>query len=79
MPTDADRPAKRSLSLQGHRTSVALEPLFWETLDAMARERGLSGAGLAARIDAARAPSVGLASALRLAALRWALERRDGG
>ncbi len=61
---------KRSFSLAGHRTSVALEPAFWEALAALARRRGLSLAALVALEDAAREPGTGLASHLRVAALR---------
>lgn len=57
---------KRSFSLAGHRTSVALEPEFWAVLETEAK--GSSLAALVARIDAGRG-SVPLASALRLAAL----------
>ncbi|MEQ8966433.1 MAG: ribbon-helix-helix domain-containing protein [Azospirillaceae bacterium] len=72
-----ERPVKRSLSIAGHRTSVALEPAFWRALEAMARDRGLSLPALIARIDAER-PGIraSLASALRLAALD---DTRRGG
>lgn len=60
------RPAKRSLALAGHRTSVSLEPEFWEAFREIAAERGLSLNALAAEIDAARAPDTGLATAIRL-------------
>ena len=60
---------KRSLSLAGHRTSVALEPEFWAALEAAARAEGVSLAALAARVDAARDPARPLASALRVHAL----------
>ncbi|MCL4188961.1 MAG: ribbon-helix-helix domain-containing protein [Rhodobacteraceae bacterium] len=63
------RPRKRSLTLAGHRTSVSLEDPFWDALRAMAADRGLAVNALAAGIDAARPPGVGLASALRLAVL----------
>ena len=76
-PPDA-RPVKRSLTLQGHRTSVTLEPLFWDCFAAMAAEEGVSLNALAARIDAARDPDVGLAGALRVAILAWALSRKAG-
>ena len=59
---------KRSFSLAGHRTSVALEPEFWAVLEAQARAAALSLAAHVARIDAARGARP-LASALRLAAL----------
>lgn len=62
---------KRSLSLSGHRTSVALEPAFWEVLLRIAAARGLSLQALVAEVDAARIESgIPLASALRLLALR---------
>jgi predicted DNA-binding ribbon-helix-helix protein len=64
---------KRSLSLAGHRTSLALEPEFWRVLEVMAAARGLSLAGLVAEIDGARGARP-LASACRLAALAQALE-----
>ena len=59
---------KRSLSLAGHRTSLALEPEFWRALEAMAGARGLSLAGLVAQIDGARGARP-LAPACRVAAL----------
>ena len=71
----SDRPEKHSLTLAGHRTSVSLEPDFWAALRRMATAEGVSVNALAARIDAARRPDVGLASALRVAVLRWALAR----
>jgi predicted DNA-binding ribbon-helix-helix protein len=65
-------PAKHSLTLAGHRTSVSLEPEFWAALAEIAAERGQSVNALAAEIDAVRAPGTGLASALRVAILaRW--------
>ncbi len=63
--TDA-RPRKRSLTLQGHRTSVSLEDAFWEELQAMAEAREMSVNALVAEIDAARGVSAGLASAIRV-------------
>ncbi len=61
---------KRSLSIAGHRTSIALEPEFWTALDAMAAERGLSLAALIRDIDERRT-TTNLSSAARLAVLRW--------
>jgi len=62
--------AKRSVNLSGHATSLALEPEFWAVLDAMAKSRGQSLAGLIDAIDQARAGRP-LASACRVAALAW--------
>ena len=59
---------KRSFSLSGHRTSVALEAEFWAIVEAQAQREGLSLAAFVSRIDKARG-SRPLASALRLAAL----------
>ena len=33
---------KRSLSISGHRTSLSLEPEFWEELQKAAAQRGVS-------------------------------------
>lgn len=69
--------SKRSFSLAGHRTSVALEPAFWEALMALAAERGQSLSRLVAEVDQARGSDSPLASALRVLALREA--PRTGG
>ena len=60
---------KRSFTLAGHRTSVALEVEFWEALLAIALQRGQSLVALVAAVDSAREPGVPLASALRVHAL----------
>jgi predicted DNA-binding ribbon-helix-helix protein len=60
---------RRSVSLSGHRTSLALEPAFWAALEAIAVARGLSLPALIASIDNMRSPSDALASALRVFAL----------
>ena len=62
---------KRSVTLSGHATSVALEPEFWAVLDTVAAAAGLSQAGLMKRIDERRGRTP-LASACRLLALAWA-------
>ena len=62
---------KRSVSLAGHATSVALEPEFWAALEAMAVEEGLSLAALLIRLDGVRGARP-LASACRVAALEFA-------
>jgi len=60
---------KRSFSLAGHRTSVALEAEFWQALADLAAARGETLAALIVRVDAARPPARPLASALRVLAL----------
>jgi predicted DNA-binding ribbon-helix-helix protein len=65
---------KRSLSIAGHRTSIALEPEFWAGLEAMAAARALPLAALIREIDEARgAPN--LSSAVRVAVLAWYRDR----
>jgi predicted DNA-binding ribbon-helix-helix protein len=59
---------KRSFTLSGHRTSVALEAEFWAVIDISAARDGVSLAALVAKIDASRGERP-LASALRLFAL----------
>ena len=61
---------KRSFSLSGHRTSVALEDEFWAALSQIAAEHGRSLSRLVAEVDASRDTARPLASALRVVALR---------
>lgn len=61
-------PIKRSVSIAGHRTSLSLEPEFWDALNALAAARAMSVAGLVAAIDEARGRT-NLSSALRVAVL----------
>jgi predicted DNA-binding ribbon-helix-helix protein len=65
-----DRPVKRSLTLNGHRTSVSLEAEFWAEFRAIAARRGLALNALAAEIDAGRGLRSGLATAIRLHVLK---------
>lgn len=60
---------KRSFTLSGHRTSVALEPEFWAALTAMAATRGVALSALITELDRTRAPENPLTSQLRVAAL----------
>ena len=62
-------PVKRSVEIAGHKTSISLEPLFWDLLKSAAEREGLPLNALVARIDAERitAPTApGLAGAIRL-------------
>ncbi len=69
------RPEKHSLTLRGHRTSVSLEPEFWQAFRALAARDGRPLNDLAAEIDAARGSVRGLASAIRV----YVLERLSDG
>lgn len=68
---DYARPLKQSVTIRGHRTSVSLEPAFWEALKHIARKRTLTRNALVAEIDTARNTRTGLASAIRLYVLDW--------
>lgn len=60
---------KRSFSIAGHRTSLALEPEFWSSLEEWAARDGVTLPQLIGRIDANRAGTQPLSSALRVAIL----------
>ncbi|MBO9713334.1 ribbon-helix-helix domain-containing protein [Sphingomonas sp.] len=69
-------PVKRSATIAGHATSISLEPVFWEALEAAAGERSLPLNALIAAIDHARiqaADPPNLASALR----SWLMARAE--
>jgi predicted DNA-binding ribbon-helix-helix protein len=66
---------KRSITIGGHQTSIALEDPFWSELTALAEARRLSLSALVAEIDNQRGESGNLASALRLHVLE-ALKRK---
>ena len=62
-------PIKRSVEIAGHKTSISLEPMFWEMLRAAALAEGVPINALVARIDVERIAAdvpPGLASAVRL-------------
>lgn len=59
------RPIKHSVTLRGHRTSVSLEPEFWDEFRRIATARDQTINGLAIEIDETRG-DVGLASAIRV-------------
>jgi len=62
-------PIKRSVEIAGHKTSISLEPVFWDMLKARAAREGVPINALVARIDAARLEAEtppGLAGAIRV-------------
>jgi predicted DNA-binding ribbon-helix-helix protein len=61
MPKDL----KRSLTIAGHRTSLSLEPEFWEALQAAAAARRQTVAALVSEIDQLRGER-NLSSAVRV-------------
>jgi predicted DNA-binding ribbon-helix-helix protein len=69
MTTPYHPPIKYSVRIEGHRTSISLEPLFWDLLRAAAARRNIAVNTLVAAIDAERIRSEtppGLAGAIRI-------------
>ncbi|MEE4204940.1 MAG: ribbon-helix-helix domain-containing protein [Erythrobacter sp.] len=67
-------PVKRSIAIHGHKTSISLEPVFWDMLRHAAAAEGTAVSALVARIDAERIRAEtppGLASAIRV----WLVSR----
>ncbi|TNE41640.1 MAG: aryl-sulfate sulfotransferase [Sphingomonadales bacterium] len=72
-------PVKHSITIEGHQTSISLEPLFWDALRRAAQEEDIplnrlvahidelriSSLSAPARDDAAPHPPANLASAIR--------------
>jgi len=74
MTTPFHPPVKRSIEIAWHKTSISLEPLFWELLKQAAAAEALPISALVARIDRERivAPTPpGLAGAVRVWLIAW--------
>ena len=56
---------KRSIVLDGHKTSVCLEDAFWSTLKEIADAQGITPSAMVAEIDKTR-EQANLSSAIRL-------------
>ncbi|NJS14599.1 MAG: ribbon-helix-helix domain-containing protein [Sphingopyxis sp.] len=68
-------PIKRSVTIAGHPTSISLEPVFWDALEAAAAEAALPVNALVANIDVERMAAdtpPNLTSAIR----QWLWSRR---
>lgn len=73
MPAPYHPPVKRSVEIAGHKTSISLEPVFWDMLRAAAAREAVPVNALVGRIDEERIASptpCGLAGAVRL----WLVE-----
>jgi len=69
-------PVKYSVEVAGHKTSISLEPVFWDMLREAASREDVPLNALVARIDAERigaATPCGLAGAIRI----WLAARRS--
>ena len=56
---------KRSVVIEGHKTSISLEDEFWDSFKEIADERGMTVSALVGAIDGGR-KHVNLSSAIRL-------------
>lgn len=73
---------KRSITINGHHTSISLEDVFWDALKELAHRRRISVTALVAEIDHARtktllspapkAVTYGLSSMIRIYILKAA-------
>jgi predicted DNA-binding ribbon-helix-helix protein len=61
---------KRSLTIAGHRTSLSLEPEFWQALQEIARTEKKTLASIVGELDRTRGPR-NLSSAIRV----WLFKR----
>jgi predicted DNA-binding ribbon-helix-helix protein len=61
---------KRSLTIAGHRTSLSLEPEFWQALQDLARSEKKTVAALVGEVDRSRGTR-NLSSAIRV----WLFKR----
>jgi predicted DNA-binding ribbon-helix-helix protein len=79
-------PVRRVVTLNGRRTSLALEPALWDAVDAIAAREGLSRTALLSHLDtrargANGEPPVNFASVVRVyicTYYRAAAEPKDG-
>ncbi len=61
---------KKSVQLMGHKTSISLEPEFWEALRQIAKTRNTSIRQLIISVDVDMNRPVNLSSALRVFVLK---------
>ena len=72
------KPKKYSIALTGHKTSISIEPIFWELLQNEAAEKGVPFNHLVMAIDQERIQSddmPNLSSALRVHVVRRILDK----
>jgi len=66
-------PVKRSVTIAGHRTSISLEPKFWDLLKRYADATGQSLSSIVNHVDAEKTSN--LSSALRVFLVERAIQR----
>ena len=66
------------MTIAGHETSVSLEPVFWDALEAAAAAEALPLNALIARIDVERLDAAGKGPNLTSALRQWLMTRAQG-
>lgn len=66
--------AKHSVTINGHRTSITLEQLFWESFKEIAATQGKSITTIIAELDAHQPEN--LSSAIRIYILQFYKDKR---
>lgn len=64
---------KRSITISKHKTSVSLEPEYWDIIDNISIEKGLSISGVIELIDEEKNGN-NLASEIRVYALNYLIQ-----
>lgn len=64
---------KRSVTISKHKTSVSLEPEYWQIIDNISIEKGLSISGIIELIDREKNGN-NLASEIRIYALNYLIK-----
>ena len=64
---------KRSITISKHKTSVSLEPQYWDIIDNISIEKGLSISGVIELIDKEKNGN-NLASEIRVYALNYLIK-----
>lgn len=73
------KPQKYSIALNGHKTSISIEPIFWELLQEEATQKGIPFNHLVMEIDQERLQSKdlpNLSSALRVHVVETLLSQK---
>ena len=69
--------AKRSIVIDGHKTSISLEDAFWQALQGIAQARRSSVSRVISEIDRVRVENSNLSSAIRVFVLEYYLSRAE--
>ena len=71
------KPKKRSVLINGHRTSLSLEDIFWHKLCDISQKQDISINKLITKIDLDREQKCSLAGSIRLYVTHEALKKKS--